>query len=72
MIKQSEVLRLIASIKFREFDETDWMAFQGCGQSETPMIGETDKYHVILDGDAVCVLSIDPESDQQTFFLDEY
>lgn len=70
MVQKNEVLRLIASIKFREFDELARMAFQGC-ESENPMIGENDEYLVILDGDVVCVLGSDPDSDQQTFFLNE-
>ena len=68
MIHKSEVLRLIASIKFREFSENDRMSFQGC-DSENPMIGENDDYLVILDGDVVCVLGSDPDSEQQLFFL---
>ena len=70
MIQKSEVLRLIASVKFREFDENDRMGFQGC-ESENPMIGENDDYLVILDGNVVCILTADFDSDQQTFFLNE-
>jgi len=71
MIQKNEVLRLIASIKFCEFSENDWLVFQGC-TSENPMIGENDDYLVILDGDVVCVLTNDFDSEQQMFFLRDY
>ena len=50
----SEILRLIATAKFRPFDEADWDAFLGC-ESENPMIAEYE-YNgrtgvIVLDGD---------------------
>ena len=47
-----EALKLIATATFRPFDDTDWMAWQGC-DSANPMIAEVDELVIIVDGDEV-------------------
>jgi hypothetical protein len=56
----SEILRLIATAKFRPFDQMDWERFSGC-QTENPMIAEYE-YNgrtgvIVLDGEGVEIVA---------------
>ena len=68
----SEILRLIATAKFRPFDEADWDAFLGC-DSENPMIAEYE-YNgrtgvIVLDGDRGDIVDLVDEFGGQMFSL---
>jgi len=68
----SEILRLIATAKFRPFDEADWDAFLGC-ESENPMIAEYE-YNgrtgvIVLDGDRGDIVDLVDEFGGQMFSL---
>ena len=41
--------KFLGSLKFRQFDENDFMGFGGV-ESPVPLICETDEFFVILDG----------------------
>lgn len=64
-----EALGLIATLKFRPFDESDYNGFSGV-ESENPMIAENDEFVVVLDGDCVEFLSMNGHISQQ-FRLNE-
>ena len=47
-----EAMKLIATTEFRPFTKSDWEAFSGC-QTDNPMIGENDRWTIIIDGNEV-------------------
>ena len=52
-------LALIATTKFAPFTKADFMAFGGV-ETENPLIGESDEWLIIIDGNLVDFLPIDP------------
>jgi len=48
-LDRSTALMLIAQTKFFPLSEADYQSFAGV-ESDNPMIGETDKYVIIIDG----------------------
>lgn len=73
-VSTAEILALIASLDWEEFDEVDFETFGGV-ESEKPMIAYEDNTTYILDGSCLAVYgSYDEEgrvfSDMKTFFLE--
>jgi len=68
----SEILRLIATAKFRPFDEFDWDMFLGC-ESENPMIAQYEFNGrtgvIVLDGEGGEILDHEDEYGGQMFSL---
>lgn len=56
---REQALMLVATTQMRPFTKTDWMGFSGC-ETENPLIGETDEWVVIVDGNYIEILPIDP------------
>ena len=52
-------LLLLATTTMEPFTKADWMSFSGCN-TENPLIGETDEWVIILDGNELEILPIDP------------
>lgn len=52
-------LVLVATTEMKPFTKADWMAYSGC-ETENPLIGETDEWVVIVDGNEIEILPIDP------------
>ena len=71
MITEAQALRLAATATFRPFDSFDWSNWAGC-TTHDPLICETDKYVLILDGSSLSYVTYpfgDPE--EQTFMLEQ-
>lgn len=56
---REQALMLVATTQMRPFTKADWMGFSGC-ETENPLIGETDEWVVIVDGNFIEILPIDP------------
>ena len=56
---RESALALIATAKFAPFTKADWMSYSGC-ETENPLIAETDEWVIIVDGNFVEILPIDP------------
>ncbi len=75
------VLRMIGKASFREFEQPDWIVYQGC-TSNNPLIGEivdsagllgpVGVYTIILDGTAVNIIHEDDGFGGITFELKIY
>jgi hypothetical protein len=57
-----EALKLVATLTFRPFTDSDWNAWAGC-ESESPMICETDNFTVIIDGEVIVFNSYHENND---------
>ena len=55
-----EILRLVATVNLRPFNQYDWMAFAGC-ESDEPMIANVGDMVVIVDGDMITVTDAEGE-----------
>ena len=63
MMTEAQVLLLAATNTFRPFDDFDWNQWAGC-VTHNPMICETDKFVMIIDGSALSYVTYpfgDPE-----------
>jgi hypothetical protein len=67
MITESQVLRLVATSTFEPFDMYDFDSFAGV-TSGNPMICNTDKFVLILDGSTISYINGDDE--EFTFHLE--
>ena len=67
MLTQSQVLRLVATSTFQSFDKYDFDSFAGV-LSDNPMICNTDKFVLILDGSTISYINGDDE--EFTFHLE--
>lgn len=65
---QTELLPLMAKTTFRPFGEADWWAFAGCETAE-PMIGETDQFIIVIDGDMINIVHPEDEYGGQMYCL---
>lgn len=51
-LDRSEALRLIAQTTFHPFTKADYQTYGGV-ESTNPMLGETEQYLIIIDGDLI-------------------
>lgn len=51
-LDHTEALRLIAQTTFHPFTKADYQTYGGV-ESTNPMLGETDDYLIIIDGDLI-------------------
>ena len=58
-MNRENALMLVATTEMKPFTKYDWMSFSGC-ESENPLIGETDEWVIIVDGNEIEILPIDP------------
>lgn len=65
-LDRSTALRLIAQTTFHPFTNADYQTYGGV-ESTNPMIGETEDYLIIIDGDLIQFH--DMEGDFESFYL---
>ena len=56
---REQALMLVATTQMKPFTKADWMCYSGC-ETENPLIGETDEWVVIVDGNEIEILPIEP------------
>ena len=65
-LDRSEALLLIAQTTFHPFTKADYQTYGGV-ESDNPMIGETEQYLIIIDGELIQFH--DMEGDFLSFYL---
>ena len=62
-------LTILAGVEFKPFDDMDWNMFSGC-QTENPLIGETDSYIIVIDGNRADFYPSDPDTPEMSYVFE--
>lgn len=71
LVSAAEVVRLIATLDWEEFDEADFESFGGV-ETEKPMIAYTDEATYVLDGNCIAVYGTYDEEGQVYSYAKSY
>jgi hypothetical protein len=71
MITTAELLKLIATLSFEPFTESDWECWSGC-ESEAPVVCYAEKFTIVIDGDKISYQDAEGEFAEQLFRLSDF